>query len=73
MGSSIDRFNSQQARLLPGFSENIAAIGGPQRKGARGKASVAAAELKSSFSMAQRESIWMYSDGLVSLPAFEGL
>jgi len=44
------KFDCQQAHLLHKFSEDIAAIGGPQAKGARMKSSLAATELKLSLS-----------------------
>lgn len=67
------KFDPQQAHLLHRFSEDIAAIGGPQASGARMKAALAATELKLSFSMEQHEVIKIYSDGLMSLLVFEGL
>lgn len=67
------KFNTQQARLLHKFSEEIAAIGGPQAIGARMKASLAATELKFSFSPEQKNLIGIYSNGFLSLIIFEGL
>lgn len=67
------QFDAQQARLLHKFSEDIAAIGGPQAMGARVKASLAANELRLSFSSEQQEILQLYSDGLLSLIIFEGL
>lgn len=66
-------FDGQQAILLQKFSADIAAIGGPQAKGARMKATLAATELKLSFSMEQHGLIQAYSDGLLSMLVFEGL
>jgi hypothetical protein len=51
----------------------LAAIGGPQAPGAKSKASLAANELKFSFSKAQREMLDAYSNGLVCVLIFEGL
>lgn len=67
------RFDDQQSKLLHTFSQELAAIGGPQAAGARAKASVAATELKFSMSKEQCELLGAYSDGLISLLIFEGL
>ena len=66
-------FDKQQATLLRTFSEELAAMGGPQAAGAKSKASLAATELKFSFSKDQCELLGAYSDGLVSLLIFEGM
>ncbi|MGY2440707.1 hypothetical protein [Pseudomonas sp. SDO52101_S400] len=66
-------FDTQQSKLLHKFSEELAAIGGPQAAGAKSKASLAATELKFSFSKDQCELLGAYSDGLVSLLIFEGM
>ncbi|WRH92740.1 hypothetical protein RCC30_01025 [Pseudomonas fluorescens] len=66
-------FDTQQAKLLHTFSEELAAMGGPQAAGAKSKASLAATELKFSFSKDQCELLGAYSDGLVSLLIFEGM
>jgi hypothetical protein len=66
-------FDIQQATLLNKFAEELAAIGGPQVRGARSKASLAATELKFSFSKDQCELLGAYSDGLVCVLIFEGL
>ncbi len=67
------RFDIQQATLLNKFAEELAAIGGPQARGAKSKASLAATELKFSFSNDQCELLGAYSDGLVCVLIFEGL
>ncbi|WP_288101530.1 hypothetical protein [Pseudomonas sp.] len=69
----IFSFDVQQSRLLHNFAEELAAIGGPQAPGARSKASLAATELKFSFSKTQCDLLTTYSDGLVSALIFEGL
>ncbi|NYH08627.1 hypothetical protein [Pseudomonas moraviensis] len=66
-------FDIQQSKLLHKFSEELAAIGGPQAAGAKSKASLAATELKFSLSKDQSELLGAYSDGLVSLLIFEGM
>jgi hypothetical protein len=66
-------FDTQQATLLHTFSEELATMGGPQVAGAKSKASLAATELKFSFSKDQCELLGAYSDGLVSLLIFEGM
>ncbi|WP_338923460.1 hypothetical protein V0M98_01415 [Pseudomonas silesiensis] len=66
-------FDTQQSKLLHRFSEELAAIGGPQASGAKSKAYLAATELKFSFSKDQCELLGAYSDGLVSLLIFDGL
>lgn len=66
-------FDTQQSKLLHKFSEALAAMGGPQVAGAKSKASLAATELKFSFSRDQCELLAAYSDGLVSLLIFEGM
>ncbi|RMQ42798.1 hypothetical protein ALQ04_02284 [Pseudomonas cichorii] len=66
-------FDVQQSKLLHIFSQELAAMGGPQAAGARAKASVAATELKFSMSREQCELLNAYSDGLISLLIFEGL
>jgi len=67
------RFDSRQSTLLHRLAEEMAAIGGPQAPGARSKASLAATELKFSFSKDQRELLRAYSDGLVCALIFKGL
>jgi hypothetical protein len=66
-------FDIQQSTLLHKFAKKLAAIGGPQAPGARSQASLAATELKFSFSKNQSELLSAYSDGLVSVLIFEGL
>lgn len=66
-------FDIQQSTLLHKFAKELAAIGGPQAPGAKSKASLAATELKLSFSKNQCELLSAYSDGLVSVLIFEGL
>lgn len=66
-------FDTRQSTSLHKFAEELAAIGGPQAPGARSKASLAARQLKFSFSKDQRELLGAYSDGLVSALIFEGL
>ncbi|KAE9640352.1 hypothetical protein [Pseudomonas sp. PB106] len=66
-------FTIQQSALLHRFTEDLAAMGGPQSAGAKSKATLAASELKRSFSQAQRELLNAYSDGLLSVLIFEGL
>ncbi|MEB0044702.1 MULTISPECIES: hypothetical protein [unclassified Pseudomonas] len=66
-------FDIRQATLLHRFSEELAAIGGPQAPGAKSKVSLAATELKLSFSKGQCELLGAYSDGLMSVLIFEGL
>lgn len=66
-------FDIRQSTLLHEFAEELAAIGGPQAPGAKSKASLAATELKFSFSKVQCELLEAYSDGLVCVLIFEGL
>lgn len=66
-------FTNAQSKLLHRFSEELAALGGPQSSSANAKASQAATELKRSFSANQRALLTAYSDGLVSLLIFNGL
>ena len=66
-------FDIHQSTLLHRFAEELAAIGGPQAPGAKSKASLAATELKFSFSKDQCELLGAYSDGLVSALIFDGL
>ncbi|MEJ7687792.1 MAG: hypothetical protein WKG52_12805 [Variovorax sp.] len=67
------QFDRQQAALLQYFSEQLAALGGPQKNGVQAAAALAATELKLSFSPAQHQAIKSYSDGTLSLLVFEGL
>lgn len=67
------RFDIQQSTLLHTFTEELAAIGGPQAPGANSKASLAATKLKSSFSKNQCELLAAYSDGLACVLIFDGL
>lgn len=69
----IFSFDIRQSILLHRFAEELAAIGGPQAPGARSKASLAATELKFSFSKDQCELLAAYSNGLVCVLIFEGL
>jgi hypothetical protein len=66
-------FDIRQSTSLHKFAEALAAIGGPQAPGTKSIASLAATELKSSFSKYQCELLSAYSDGLVSALSFEGL
>ncbi|MGJ7515127.1 hypothetical protein ACSFE6_12420 [Pseudomonas baetica] len=66
-------FDMRQASLLHKRAEELAAIGGPQIPGVKFKASLAAAELKLSFSKHQCELLGAYSNGLISLLIFDGL
>lgn len=66
-------FDAQQARLLHGFSEAIAVIGGPRASGARMAASQAATELAVCLSGAQMDLIGRYAAGLLSMLVFKGL
>jgi hypothetical protein len=66
-------FDIRQSTLLHECAEKLAAIGGPQAPGAKSKASLAATELKFSFSKDQCELLEAYSDGLVCVLIFEGL
>lgn len=66
-------FDSRQSALLHTFTEELAAIGGPQASGAKPIASRAATSLKLSFSKDQCELLGAYSDGLVCALIFEGL
>ena len=66
-------FNIRQSAILQRFAEELAVIGGPQAPGAKSKASLAATQLKFSFSKDQCELLDAYSDGLVSVLIFEGL
>ncbi|MGE8146071.1 hypothetical protein ACQKP7_12840 [Pseudomonas frederiksbergensis] len=66
-------FDNRQSIMLHRFAEALASIGGPQAPGAKSKASLAATELKFSFSKDQCEILDAYSDGLVSVLIFEGL
>ncbi|MHC8289501.1 hypothetical protein ACYZUD_22340 [Pseudomonas sp. XS1P51] len=69
----IFSFNIRQSAWLHKFAEELAAIGGPQAPGAESKASLAATELKFSFSKDQCELLAAYSNGLVCVLIFEGL
>ena len=69
----IFSFDIRQSILLHRFAEELAAIGGPQAQGAKSKASLAATELKFSFSKDQCELLAAYSNGLVCVLIFEGL
>jgi hypothetical protein len=66
-------FDKRQSTLLHTLAKGLAAIGGPQAPGADSKASLAAIELKLSFSKDQCELLGTYSDGLVCVLIFEGL
>ncbi|CAI8900897.1 CNH domain-containing protein [Pseudomonas sp. IT-P253] len=66
-------FDIRQSTLLHEFAKELAAIGGPQAPGAKSKASLAATELKFSFSKDQCELLDAYADGLVCVLIFEGL
>jgi hypothetical protein len=66
-------FDIRQSTLLHELAKSLAAIGGPQAPGAKSKASLAATELKSSFSKHQYDLLGAYSDGLVCALIFEGL
>ena len=66
-------FDIRQSALLHKFAEELTTIGGPQAPGAKPKASLAATELKFSFSKSQCELLGAYSDGLISVLIFEGL
>ena len=66
-------FDDRQATLLHRFVEDLAENGGPQAHGAKQKASLAAAELKLSFSNDQCKLLAAYSDGLFSVLIFEGM
>ncbi|MHC8322866.1 hypothetical protein ACYZT4_19615 [Pseudomonas sp. GB2N2] len=66
-------FDSRQSALLHTFTEELAAIGGPQASGAKPIASRAATVLNLSFSKDQCELLGAYSDGLVCALIFEGL
>lgn len=69
----IFSFDIRQSMLLQRLAEELAAIGGPQAPGAQSKASLAATELKLSFSKDQCELLTAYSNGLVCVLIFEGL
>jgi len=69
----IFSFDIRQSILLHRFAEELAAIGGPQAPGAKSKASLAATDLKFSFSKDQCELLAAYSNGLVCVLIFEGL
>lgn len=69
----IFSFDTRQSTRLHTLAEELAAIGGPQAPGARSKASLAATELKCSFSKDQCELLAAYSNGLVCVLIFEGL
>lgn len=66
-------FDSRQSTVLHRLAEELATIGGPQAPGAKSKASLAATELKRSFSKDQCVLLDAYSDGLVCVLIFEGL
>lgn len=66
-------FDIRQSTWLHKFAEELAAIGGPQAPGANFKASLAATELKFSFSKDHCELLEAYSNGLVCVLIFEGL
>lgn len=69
----VFHFTLQQSSLLQLFSDDLAALGGPQVMGVNSKASIAAAKLRLSLSKGQRKLLDAYSDGCVSLLIFEGM
>jgi hypothetical protein len=66
-------FDAQQARLLHERSQEVAAAGGPQARGAKALASQAATELKLSLSAEQAGLLGRYAAGLMSVLVFDGL